>query len=159
MSVQIIRAGAQTLDTALAIRLACMREVAGMAPEQAFSDAFVRETRAFLLEDGHTTLLLMEDGCAIACATLCYVRCIPTTGHPTGRRAHLMNVYTVPERRRMGYARLLLEELHREAAARGVTEITLDATEAGRRLYETMGYRASDEAMYYDVGRAPLKDG
>ena len=34
-----------------------------------------------------------------------------------------------------------------------VTEITLDATDEGRRLYETLGYRASDEGMYFDIGR------
>ena len=47
----------------------------------------------------------------------------------------------------------LLTMLHREAAKRGVTEITLDATEEGRRLYESMGYAASDECMYLDIGR------
>lgn len=155
MTYRLIRAGERELDMALGIRLACMREVAGMAPEEEFSEAFVRETRTFLREADQTTLLMLEGETPIACATLCYVRYIPTTGHPTGRRAHLMNVYTVPERRREGHARQLLEAMHREAAERGVTEITLDATEKGRRLYEAMGYRASDEAMYYDVGRAP----
>ena len=32
-------------------------------------------------------------------------------------------------------------------------EITLDATDEGRRLYEAIGYRASDECMYLDIGR------
>ena len=36
------------------------------------------------------------------------------------------------------------------------TEITLDATEEGRRLYERMGYAASDEAMYLDIGRSDV---
>ena len=99
------------------------------------------------------TLLAMDGDILIACATLCYKRCIPTLGHPTGKRAHLMNVYTAQGYRRQGIARRLVLALHQEAAARGVTEITLDATDEGRKLYTALGYRPSDECMYYDIGR------
>ena len=30
-------------------------------------------------------------------------------------------------------------------------EITLDATEEGRKLYEAIGYQASDECMFFDM--------
>ena len=131
----------------------CLREVCGYAADHAFPPEFIRETADFLRTADQTTLLMMDGDTPIACATLCYKRCIPTPGHPTGKRAHLMNVYTAPGCRRRGLARRLLTMLHREAERRGVTEITLDATDAGRQLYESMGYAASDECMVLDIGR------
>jgi len=149
----IRRADAALEDTAVAIRMACLREVSHLPDDHAFPAEFIAETRAFLRTADQTTLLMLAGDTPVACATLCYKRCIPTPGHPTGRRAHLMNVYTAPAYRRRGLARRLLTVLHREAEQRGVTEITLDATEEGRKLYERMGYAASDEAMYLDIGR------
>lgn len=58
-----------------------------------------------------------------------------------------MNVYTRKEYRRKGVAALMVKELIEEARRRGVTEISLDATDAGRPLYETLGFVESKEAM------------
>ena len=151
--LMIRRVDEALLDAALSIRMECLREVCGYGPEHAFAPEFIAETADFLRTADQTTLLMMDADTPVACATLCYKRTIPTPGHPTGKRAHLMNVYTAPHCRRRGLAKRLLTVLHREAEKRGVTEITLDATEVGRRLYESMGYAASDECMYLDIGR------
>lgn len=139
------------VNEAVRIRMDCLRAVAGLPPKYDFDQSFVERTWLFFREADQTTLLAMDGDIAIACATLCYKTCIPTLGHPTGRRAHLMNVYTAAGYRRQGIARRLVETLHAEAKQRGVTEITLDATEEGRRLYSALGYRASDECMYFDM--------
>lgn len=149
--VVIRRADATLEDEALRIRMDCLRDVENFAPDYDFGEAFTAATRDFLRHADQTTLLAMDGDIAIACATLCYKTCIPTLGHPTGRRAHLMNVYTAAGYRRQGIARRLVETLHAEAKQRGVTEITLDATDEGRRLYTALGYRASDECMYFDM--------
>lgn len=151
--VEIVRMDAARLEAAVAIRQRCLREVCRLGAEHVFADAFLEETRRFLSQGDQTTLLAMDGDEPVACATLCYVRYLPTPGHPTGNRAHLMNVYTDPAYRRQGLARRLLLQLHREAEMRGVTEISLDATDDGRRVYETLGYEASDEAMTFDIGR------
>ena len=153
----IVRADASNEDAAIRIRLDCLRAVGNLPAEHAFAPEFVDATRDFLRHADQTTLLAMDEGPAgnipIACATLCYKTCIPTLGHPTGKRAHIMNVYTAEGYRRQGIARQLILALHEEAAARGVTEITLDATDEGRKLYTALGYQPSDECMYFDVER------
>ena len=63
------------------------------------------------------------------------------------KRAHLMNVYVKKEFRRKGLAKKMLELLIEEAKSRKVTEISLDATEKGRPLYESMGFGSNDSAM------------
>lgn len=147
----IRRADASNEDAALTIRLGCLRAVGDLPRKYSFSEDFIAETRDFLRHADQTTLLAMDMGYPVACATLCYKRCIPTLGHPTGRRAHIMNVYTAEGYRRQGLARQLLLALHEEARQRGVTEITLDATDEGRKLYEALGYQASDECMFFDM--------
>ena len=147
----ICRVDASNEAAALAIRLDCLRAVGNLPKGYTFSEDFIAETRDFLCQADQTTLLAMDGPLPIACATLCYKRCIPTLGHPTGRRAHIMNVYTAEGYRRQGLARQLLLALHEEARQRCVTEITLDATEEGRKLYEALGYQASDEYMFFDM--------
>ena len=63
------------------------------------------------------------------------------------KRAHLKNVYVKKDFRRKGLAKKMLELLIEEAKSRKVTEISLDATEKGRPLYESMGFNSNDSAM------------
>jgi len=72
---------------------------------------------------------------------------MPTFSHPTGRRAHLMNVYTRSTYRRQGIARKMVEMLIDATWAKGATEISLDATVMGRPLYESLGFKNSTEGM------------
>ena len=134
-------------ELALAIRLEMLREIGGLPEDHHFPDSFIARTADALAHGHQTTLLAMEGERLVGCATLCYMAWLPTLGHPTGQRAHLMNVYTAPQARRQGVARQLVTALMDEAKRRGVTEISLDATEAGRPLYTSLGFRANDEGM------------
>ena len=151
----VVRADGSNEDDAIRIRLDCLRAVGNLPKGYAFAPEFVEATRDFLRHANQTTLLAMDGEVAVACATLCYKRCIPTLGHPTGRRAHIMNVYVAEGYRRQSLGKRLMLALHEEAASRGVTEITLDATDEGRKLYTALGYQASDECMYLDIGHPP----
>ena len=76
---------------------------------------------------------------------------MPTFSHPTGNRAHLMNVYTRADHRRRGISKKMVEILIEEAKENGVTEISLDATKMGRPLYEALGFQASDSCMTMEL--------
>lgn len=110
-------------------------------------EPFREATRRVFAEGNQTTVLAMDGEEAVGCATVCYVDCLPTRRHPTGKRAHLMNVYTREAYRGQGIAKTLVNRLIDEARKRGVTHISLDATDMGRPLYAGLGFHDSDEYM------------
>lgn len=150
--IQYKIATSEDIAELMAIRLEMLREVNFLPPDSIFSEEFCLYSRDYFLNGNHTTVLAIdekdeENGKTIGCATLCYMEFMPTFSHPTGKRAHLMNVYTAPDYRGQGMARRMVEWLIEEARFRGVTEISLDATASGRPLYRKLGFRDSEECM------------
>ena len=132
------------LPEVLAIRMEMLSVVnAG----KSFDEAFVERSRDYFTNGAQTTVLAFDGENAAGCATVCYVQVMPTYSHPTGNRAHIMNVYVRDEYRRRGIAREMMEMLLDEAKSRGVSQITLDATESGRPLYQALGFESSEEFM------------
>jgi ribosomal-protein-alanine N-acetyltransferase len=67
---------------------------------------------------------------------------------------HILNIATHPDRRRRGYARVLMEQLLAEAQRNAVTEIMLEvrrANQGARQLYEALGFQqVGVRPGYYD---------
>ena len=145
--IEIRFAAKEDMDELMRIRLEMLREVNSLPDGFTFSDTLVRSSVKYFESGNDTTVLALDGGRAVACASLSFIEIMPTYGHPTGKRAHLMNVYTHPSYRRQGLARKMLDMLIGLARERGVTEISLDATEAGRPLYESEGFGTNHEAM------------
>jgi len=76
---------------------------------------------------------LVHDGMAVAGAWSCI------HGHDCGIYA----VGTVPEWRRRGFGRSLVEHVLADARRRGARTTTLQSTRMGQRLYESLGYVAA----------------
>ena len=133
------------------LRLEMLREVNGLSGEYEYDENFISESRRYF-ESGEQTTVIASDGeTLVGCASLSYTWIMPTISHPTGNRAHLMNVYTRADYRRRGISKKMVEILIDEAKENGVTEISLDATEIGRPLYESLGFKASDSCMVMDL--------
>ena len=123
----------------------------GLSGEYEYDENFIFESRRYF-ESGEQTTVIASDGeTLVGCASLSYTWIMPTFSHPTGNRAHLMNVYTRADYRRRGISKKMVEILIDEAKENGVTEISLDATEMGRPLYESLGFKASDSCMVMDL--------
>lgn len=144
--LEIIKAGAEQLEAVLALRREMLADVNGRS-ENSISGEIMEYSREYFSGGDQTTVLAYDGETAVGCATICYVSLMPTFDHPTGQRAHIMNVYMRNEYRRQGIAGQMLNVLLEEARERGVTYVDLDATDMGKPLYETLGFSPSDEYM------------
>ena len=60
--------------------------------------------------------------------------------HINGRTATVLNVYTAPDVRRLGYAEGVMRLLMEHAATLDLSYIDLQAAPQGRPLYEKLGF-------------------
>lgn len=140
-------ATAGDIDLMMSSRLEMLHVVNGLSGDYEFSDELIDYSRDYFLNGDQTTVLALDGQTVIGCASMSYMTIMPTFSHPTGRRAHLMNVYTNSNYRRQGIARRMVMMLIDDAWEKGATEISLDATESGRPLYESLGFKDSKECM------------
>ena len=85
-------------------RLEMLHVVNHISEDESFSDELVAYSREYFENGDQTTVLALDGERVIGCATICYIRMMPTFSHPSGKRAHLMNVYTAEAYRRQGIA-------------------------------------------------------
>lgn len=137
----------EDIELLMSSRLEMLRIVNNLSDDYVFPDLIVNESRDYFLSGDQTTVLALDGDNVAGCASMSYMRIMPTFSHPTGKRAHLMNVYTRNEYRRQGIARKMVQMLIDDAWNRGATEISLDATTMGRPLYESLGFTDSKECM------------
>jgi ribosomal protein S18 acetylase RimI-like enzyme len=135
------------IENLMEIRLEMLRVVNNLKDSENFSDKLIECSREYFLHGDQTTVFAMDGDKIAGCATLSYITVMPTFDHPTGKRAHLMNVYTRAQFRRRGVGKMMVEFLIEEAKSRGVTEISLDATQMGHPLYKNLGFNDNGEGM------------
>ena len=135
------------IDALVQSRLEMLRVVNDLGDDYVFGEDFVQASREYFLKGNQITVFALQDNIIVGCGSICFIELMPTFSHPTGKRAHLMNVYTKDACRRQGIAYKMTTLLIEEAWNRGATEISLDATESGRPLYRKCGFKDSDECM------------
>lgn len=100
-----------------------------------------------LRDDSHVAYLVFDEDVFVGAGGVSFFQVMPTYHNPTGRKAYIMNMYTKPEYRRQGIAFKTLDLLVQEAKKRGITSISLEATVAGRLLYEKYGFVPMKDEM------------
>ena len=148
--INIIKATSSDLDMVMSSRIEMLKVVNGLSEDTEFDIKFIDSTREYFRNSDQTTVLAVDND-VIGCSTICYINVMPTFDHPSGKRAHIMNVYTRNNYRRQGIAYQMVSFLIEEAKQNGVTEISLYATELGRPLYEQCGFQKTEEGMILNL--------
>jgi GNAT superfamily N-acetyltransferase len=84
-------------------------------------------------------------GQIIAGAGVIVARWLPMPGEPALIRATVLNVYTEPAFRNRGLARRLMHTVIDWCRGQGLASVQLHASDAGRPLYEALGFKATNE--------------
>jgi GNAT superfamily N-acetyltransferase len=124
--------------------------------DSAVLEAMVADGRGLLrrwLEDGvYRGWLAERGGAVVAGGGIIVSAWLPNAADPQDRRATILNVYTEPAHRRQGLARALMEVMVGWCRAQGFRAVTLDASDDGRALYESMGFRPTPQ-LRLDLSR------
>lgn len=104
-----------------------------------------RDDWRLLLESAEVCLAVEADGRLASTATLiCYGTKLAWVGM----------VLTHPDFRRRGFARTLMNEVMKRAFELRIATVKLDATDFGRDLYESFGFRAEQAVERWERGGA-----
>ncbi|NDJ74876.1 MAG: GNAT family N-acetyltransferase [Chloroflexi bacterium] len=116
----------------------------------AMDAAFVPWVRERLARDEYLAWLAVSpEGDVVSSAGL-YIREFPP--HPedmSERQGYILNVYTVPDYRRRGFAGQLVRAVVRWCRDSGINRVTLNYTEAGRPIYERLGFTDSNVMLMW----------
>jgi GNAT superfamily N-acetyltransferase len=145
----IRRAGVEDMDILVDLRMALMREA---YQDMTVEEAEFRELTRRYIEDkfpkGELLVWLAEEeGLAVGIAGIIVTHQPPTFRYPDGIRISLHDMYTLPEYRRRGIAIALGREVIAYVKTTPAKRIGLHATEAGRPLYELLGFVARNDEM------------
>lgn len=116
-----------------------------------YPEQFRHATKQYLAEhfnDGSLiAYLCIDDGKIVSSCILCIYTTLPIPSAINGKSGLLLNVYTLESYRRKGLAKTLLGKLIDDARNRGISKITLDYTDDGLPLYQSLGFEKCDRNM------------
>ena len=144
------KASINDLDLLVKTRIEVLRAANGLDGNtdmsKVESESYLYYTSA--MENGrHTAYLVFDGNLFIGAGGISYYTVMPTFHNPSGEKAYIMNMYTKPDYRRKGIATKTLDLLVRDAKEHGVTAISLETTDIGRKLYEKYGFVAMKSEM------------
>jgi len=97
------------------------------------------------------------DGRPVGSGCLWWMRDQPRPAYPDTPTAYVMSMFTEPRERGRGLATAILRRMIARARAKGSVRVTLHASEAGRPVYERLGFERSWEMrLLLDPGLAAL---
>ena len=150
MSITYKRATLEDLDLLVKTRIAVLRAANKLS---AATDMREVERQSYhyyqkaLCEGSHLAYLVFDGDRCIGTGGVSFFQVMPTYHNQSGRKAYIMNMYTDPKYRRKGIAYKTLDMLVRDTKSRGITAISLEATDMGRLLYEKYGFVKMDHEM------------
>lgn len=148
MDIQIRQACAEDLKHVLHHRLAMFEEMGfreGAVLDQV--EAVSREYFTEALREGTYVGWMAEDsdGEVVGGGGVVIADWPGYPGEKQAKRAWILNMYTEPKARRHGVARRLMQAMVEWCRGEGFRSVSLHASEAGRPLYEGMGFEPTNE--------------
>ena len=147
--VGVRRATMDDVNTLVELRIAMQVELGDIAPQQeeAVSDAIRGYLRERLETEELVVLLAEAEQQTMATGWLALFQRPPSRKNLAGVEGYVFNMYTAPEWRGRGVARMILDELLSAARVAGARRVSLRASDAGRPVYEKAGFQENPRYM------------
>lgn len=149
-NIEFRKATTEDIDLLVRTRIEVLRAANGLTGSEDMSEVEKQSHEYYekaLADETHTALLVFDRDQFIGAGGISYYRVMPTYHNPTGRKGYIMNMYTRPEYRRKGIAFHTLGLLVQDARKKGIISVSLEATAAGRLLYEKYGFSDMKDEM------------
>ncbi len=150
MNLTYKRATIQDIDILTKTRIEVLR-AANQLPDDVNMIEVEKQSYSYyekaLCDDTHIAYLIFDENRFVGAGGVSFFQVMPTYHNPSGKKAYIMNMYTVPEYRRKGIAYKTLDMLIADTKRKGISAISLEATPMGRPLYEKYGFVKMQDEM------------
>ena len=150
MNLKYKRATLEDIDILTETRIEVLRAANKLSADTDMSEVERRTYNYYqkaLCDGSHIAYLIFDENRFVGAGGVSFFQVMPTYHNPNGNKAYIMNMYTDPEYRRLGIAYKTLDMLIRDTKNKGITAISLEATEMGRPLYEKYGFVKMNDEM------------
>jgi GNAT superfamily N-acetyltransferase len=133
-------------------RRAMFEEIRDYSPDKldAMDAAYLDWVRDLLVSGEYVSWLVINEAEeVVAGAGLWVQQLMPNPFESTGYRGHIVNVFTEPDYRHRGLARELMLTLLDWCKAHDVTSATLNASQFGKPLYESLGFEQDNHMIIH----------
>ncbi|MCD6011730.1 MAG: GCN5-related N-acetyltransferase [Flavipsychrobacter sp.] len=138
------------ITSLVSLRIEFLKEVMHTdTPANDISAGLEQYFTAHLQQGDYINWLALDGDTIIGTGGICFYSIPPNFFNPSGDRAYILNVYTLPAYRRRGISKEIFSRLMSEAEQRNVRQVSLHATPDGAALYEQFGFKPKGNEMVW----------
>ncbi len=110
-------------------------------------EAYAQKLKPELLNGTCKVWLVEEENKIIASGAISIVSFVPSPHDLSSNVAYLHSIYTEKEYRNNGFANLIINKITQYCKDYEIKRMILNASEAGRPIYEKLGFRSAPDIM------------
>lgn len=135
------------IPTLMSWRTEVIEHVFGQKADEQLLMANRKFYETHIADGTHYAIEAEYNGEKCGCGAVCFTEELPSPDNPSGRCAYVMNIYVREAYRNHGIAHEIVSCLITESRHRGCGKICLETTEAGRPVYQSIGFRDLPDIM------------
>lgn len=131
------------------LRICLLRELGEISTKTNLTN-LEKSTKEYFLSNINKSLIcygVVNNNDIISIASLCLFSRIPYQENLNGKEGYILNVFTSPEFRKKGLAKLLLQEIIRYSNGHNIKKLWLNSSEYGKHLYSSLGFISKSNEM------------